>query len=195
MEGFKKVFPATGIYEVLVGTSGKSPNISPLGLRYMDEFKFKVYRGSISLENLLQYPYCSIMITDRPELFYLGLRGLLHQDKLFYGLPIIISSEKIYCTIIARCELVSLGDPYEFRVRFLEDSGPCDRSPISRGTGLFIDMLVHTTRLDIVSGNERSRLLYIINYEIDVIRKTYPSLSQYLDEIVRQLELKGYKLD
>ncbi|WP_252896802.1 DUF447 domain-containing protein [Metallosphaera hakonensis] len=64
------VFPHPGIYEVLLGTAGVAENISPIGIRVSDDFRIRVYSGSLTLQNLSIHPYCLLLITQDPVLFF-----------------------------------------------------------------------------------------------------------------------------
>ncbi|MEM0064225.1 MAG: DUF447 family protein [Metallosphaera sp.] len=186
------VFPHKGIYEVLLGTSGISDNVSPIGLRFFDDIRVRLYPGSMTLRNITLYPYCSIHISQDPTLFYLGLSGKLKGSSVSYGLPIV---DAINCILIAKCSQISLGVPSEFSLIFIEELGSCTERALSRGDGLFIDLLVHITRIDLLPEIEAKKLLDIIKYEIGVINRTSPHLSEYVNEISESLKSKGYKLD
>ncbi len=73
--------------------------------------------------------------------------------------------------------------------------GECKEKSLSRGDGLFVDLLVHITRVDIVSKDERDKLFEIIKYETEVIRRTAPYLEPFLKRIEDSLRSKGYKLE
>ncbi len=190
MYKINQVFPHPGIYEVLLGTTGVSDNISPVGLRYFKEYRLRLYEGSITSRNISVHPYCSILITQDPTLFYEGLNGSLRPTSFMYGLPVI----DVSCVFIAKCNLEALGNPSEYTLNFLEFKGECREKSFSRGDGLFVDLLVHLTRLDILP-QEREKLLEIMSYEIGVIKRTSPYLEGYLREILEMLRSKGYKLD
>lgn len=190
MDSLNQVFGRPGIYEVLLGTAGVSDNISPVGLRHFQDYRLRLYGGSVTSRNITVHPYCSILITQDPVLFYEGLNGKLKPTSFMYGLPVL----NVSCVIIAKCDIQVLGNPSEYSLRPLEFKGECKERPFSRGDSLFVDLLVHLTRLDILP-QERDKLLEIIRYEIGVIKRTSPYLEKYLEEILDVVRSKGYKLD
>jgi Uncharacterized conserved protein len=54
----KYVFPYDGFYEVLLSSSGKTDNISPMGvLRKGGALYLRVYSETTTFQNLLVYPF------------------------------------------------------------------------------------------------------------------------------------------
>ncbi|WP_054838643.1 DUF447 family spectrin-like domain-containing protein [Sulfuracidifex metallicus] len=66
---------------------------------------------------------------------------------------------------------------------------------LRRGDYLLIDLLINFSRIDIYKGEELSRLLFIIKYEINVIQKTSPDFIPIIEEIKSEILSKGYKLN
>nr|WP_252896808.1 DUF447 domain-containing protein [Metallosphaera hakonensis] len=127
-----------------------------------------------------------------PYYFFKGLSGQLSPERWVYGLPAI---NGMSCIFVAKCKLTALGNPSEFLLSFISEMGECKEKSLSRGDGLFVDLLVHITRVDIVSKDERDKLFEIIKYETEVIRRTAPYLEPFLKRIEDSLRSKGYKLE
>ncbi|EHP69433.1 MAG: DUF447 family protein [Metallosphaera yellowstonensis] len=192
MESVKELFPAKGIYEVIVGTNGLEPNLSPLGLHVDEVISVRTFRNTLTYSNLCVFPFCAVMVTNDPHLFYETLVGRSTNFKITYGLPIL----DVPCIMIARCRFSSMGEPAKVDLDLLHQLGPCTHPAFSRGAALFIDMLVHFTRIGqgILPRQREEELLKIMEYEIGVIERTYPELRGEVETIRNTLRSKGYKL-
>ncbi|EZQ03866.1 hypothetical protein CM19_09105 [Candidatus Acidianus copahuensis] len=188
----KKTFPNDGIYESIVGTNGISKNLSPIGIvKTENRLIMKLYKNTDTIKNLAIYPFCSVNIVHDPQLFYLTLIGKEIDYKIKYGLPS-LNGVTIYC----KCEKELEGNPSVFTLNpFDYEISDNTITAFNRGSALFIDSLVHFTRLDIVSEEIKEEIIPIILYEIEISRKTSPWLIQYLEEIDKIVRSKRYKLD
>jgi hypothetical protein len=109
----KYVFPYDGFYEVLLSSSGKTDNISPMGvLRKGGALYLRVYSETTTFQNLLVYPFCATLITHDAEMFYRSLMGEVKGDSKVYGLPMIGGKTAIFF----RASLDSQDEPSVFRI-------------------------------------------------------------------------------
>ncbi|ARM75922.1 DUF447 domain-containing protein [Acidianus manzaensis] len=194
LEVIKSIFPHDGIYETILGTNGdKGYNLSPIGIIVNNyQITSKIYKNTITYYNILRYPYCSINILNDPKIFYY----LLFNRKIDYdvknGLPKIGDN-----VLFGSCEVIEDNASFillEIKI-FDYDVSPTIKEAFSRGDSLFIDMLVHITRLDILPKNEVEELIKIISYEMRTIKKISPNLGNILDEIKDYINSKGFKLE
>ncbi|BCU67327.1 hypothetical protein HS7_07640 [Sulfolobales archaeon HS-7] len=182
-----KVFPRDGYYETLVGTSGIETKVKPIGvIKKSILLIMKLYQGTLTLSNIIKYPFCTINITSDIPVFYYSILGNI-QYNIEYGLPYIPDAFIIFC----RCEIVSDGDPVEVKVIPFHFMGE-PRKSINRGELILLDILVNITRLNIYSGIEKDKLINIINYEIGVVKKTSPWLLSIIDQALKRY---GYTIN
>jgi len=64
----------------------------------------------------------------------------------------------------------------------------------SRSDSLFIDLLVHVTRLDIYSKEELETYSTVIQYEVKTIARLSPNLLKILRDLVALINAKGLKI-
>ena len=64
----------------------------------------------------------------------------------------------------------------------------------SRGDALFIDFLVHLSRIGIYSDEEIKQFLPIIQYELKTILRLSPNLKDIIQRIIDYLSSKGLKV-
>lgn len=187
-------FPHDGIYETLVGTSGVRPVIKPLGIIVNnDSLSLRIYKNTLTFANLTKNNKCSIHITLNSRLFVYSLLEKLNFDlDSEYNIPVL----KNLNIIFAECIKVTEDDPSIFRVSPLDlEINTYITQAYNRGDFLLIDLLVNYTRLDIYKGEDLERLIEILKYEYNVIKRTSPDLINILNEIEENIRLKGFKLD
>lgn len=193
-EVIKSIFPHEGIYESIMGTKGdKGYNLSPIGIIVRNNLlTSKIYKNTVSYSNILKYPSCSINILNDPEVFYYSLVGEKLNYKVRYDLPTIGS-----LSLFARCDIIE--DQQSFVIVKLNifdfSYEPSIPRAFSRGDSLFIDLLVHLTRLDILSGKDLEDIRKIISYEMKTIKRLSPNLTYLLDKIETYISSKGFKLE
>jgi hypothetical protein len=191
----KDIFPKDGVYESIIGSVGVSNNLSPIGIiRSGNKILAKIYKDTLTYSNLLNFPYCSVHITDNPRLFYESLFKKIRYT-LKNNLPI-IEDESVYEIIFARCIILNEDNPSIFLLEpyNIETKINIHRA-FSRGYSLLIDALVHFTRLDILPPNEVFELLKIINYELKTSKRISPDMEDIIRDLETKIESKGYKLE
>lgn len=192
-EVIKHIFPHDGIYETILGTRGSDKyNLSPIGIIVGNSITSKIYKNTVTYTNILEYPYCSVNIVNDPEIFYYSLMGRPLDYQIVYGLPILGHSN-----LFARCQIIEENVTFVIVKLDIFDYYFAESIPqaFSRGDSLFIDLLVHLTRLEILSGKDLEQILKIISYEINTIKRISPNLNDLLDEIQRYINSKGFKLE
>ncbi|AWR97281.1 DUF447 family protein [Acidianus sulfidivorans JP7] len=194
-EIIKSIFPHDGIYESIMGTRdrNKKYNLSPIGIIINDsDIKAKIYKNTSTFINISEYPFCSINIIRDPELFYYTLFNKKINYNIQYGLPKIGTN-----VLFGLCDTIENTTSYIIvKIKVFDYIiEPEITTAFSRGDSLFIDLLVHLTRLDILQGNELNELIKIISYEIKTIRRISPNLDSILNEIKSYIESKGFKLE
>ncbi|MEM0373725.1 MAG: DUF447 family protein [Sulfolobaceae archaeon] len=179
------IFPYDGIYEVIVSTYGVSENISPLGLiRDSDKFYFRLYSDTLTYFNLEKNPECCIQVTNEPLYFYYTLFNKKINYEKIKGFLIIPN----LTTIFSKCEIVDKNsEPRRILVRPSEVLGKNLCRAYNRGESLFIDLLVHVTRLGIYSKEELEKYMKILDYEISVIERTSPRLREVINELKKEV--------
>ncbi len=188
------IFPGDGVFEVVLGTNGVKPNLSPIGvIKKGDELTAKIYKDTLTYSNLISTHFCTMHITDDPRIFYLALMGDL-EFSLVDGLPVF--SYGVYSIIRVKCEAISGGNPTVFRlVPTSVQTLNKQKKAFSRGHSLFIDALVHFTRLEVLPRGEVNELLTILRYELNTCKRISPDISDLVDEIKRKIASKGFKLE
>jgi hypothetical protein len=180
------IFLEEGIYEVLVSSNGVSPNISPIGvIKKGNKLYFKLYENTLTLKNIEINSKCGIIITSDASLFYYALIDKLKIDYFYYEIPMI----KNELTIIALCKMLDNKNPRTILVEPTEILGEYKPRAFNRGEALFIDMLVHFTRLNIYNKSELEYYIKILNYEINIVKKTAPWLKDILSEIENKIKI------
>lgn len=193
-EIIKSIFPHDGIYETIMGTVGDNGvNLSPIGVIVnQDLITSKIYKNTKSYSNILKIPKCSINIITDPEVFYYTLIGENVMYKILHELPVISP-----IVIFANCEIIEDNNLFVIVKLNIFDFiyELVIPKAFSRGDSLFIDMLVHLTRLDILSEKDLEEIKRVIMYELKTIRRISPNLNYILDKIEKYLVSKGFKLE
>ncbi len=180
------IFPSDGIYEVILGTSGVQKNLSPIGIiKAKNRLYMKVYKETLTYQNLLSYPYCSLNITKDPIVFfnllYSNFDSLRISEKL--GLPIIDNLP----VILGKCNISSsqFYNPVIFDIIPMDyiSSNDSLMQAYNRGSAIFIDLLVNLSRYYIYSEkNEIKDFCTVLKYELDVIRRTSKQLYSIIEK-------------
>lgn len=180
------IFPSDGIYEVILGTSGVQKNLAPIGIiKVKNRLYIKVYKETLTYQNLLHYPYCSLNITSDPIVFfnllYSSINSLRISEKL--SLPIIENLP----VILSKCNISSS----QFYNPVIFDIFPIDYvsstnllvQAYNRGNAMFIDLLVNLSRYYIYSEkDEIEDFCVVLKYELDVIRRTSKQLYSIIEK-------------
>lgn len=174
-------FPQDGIYEVILSTTGELDNIAPVGVRRKNGvLRIRVYRETLTLQNITKYPFGVIQVTDDNSLFLETLiRGnqfLSKAKKREAGIPSLDLP-----LLIVRFDQEVVSDSYiDYLVEPIECKGEPSKA-YSRGERIFIDFLVNYTRRNLQISDYDIRK--ILEYERDVILKTSPWLASLLSFI------------
>lgn len=190
-----RFFPEEGIYEVLLSTKGEALNVSPIGVRRKEERLYAlIYRNTATFSNLAKDEKCGITVSHNPIKFYKALKGELNYavEVSPEGYPYLPGDAVIY----ARCHIESGNDPVMVKInpeKVIENEIKEDLYAFSRADSLFIDALVHFTRIRIEEGQERVALLRLILYELATAKRLKPSLELFADEIIAET-IKAFKL-
>lgn len=175
-------FPTDGIYEVILGTNGVQKNLAPIGvIKEGDKLLIRLYKDTVTFRNLLTYPYCTINVVTDPLIFYRLLYddpGSLNIEEK-YGLPFISG----FNVTFNKCDISSStsSEPLIFQLQpFDYVYYGASMSALNRGDLIFIDFLVNLTRYYIYHEEKFNELCTILNYELNVIKKTSGRLYSLL---------------
>ena len=183
------------MYEVLLSTKGEALNVSPVGIRRKQEKLYAlIYRSTTTFSNLVKDEKCGITVTHNPVKFYRALKGELNHlvEISPDGYPYLPGDVVIF----ARCHIEGGYDPVTVKIspeKVVESGVKEDLYAFSRADSLFIDALVHFTRIRIEEGQERVALLRLILYELATAKRLKPSLELFADEIIAET-IKAFKL-
>jgi len=186
------VFPADGVYEVILGSNGEKPNLAPIGvIKEGNVLKSKIYMNTLTFSNLLKKPKCSINIIHDANLFFDAFFGSLKPSSFLDEIPIIEKG----IVLLASCKYERIENPTYFFYEVTDYKKFSDYfTAFNRGNSMLIDLLVHISRLDIYSKEEIEKYLPIIKYEIEIIRKTSPSSIKNISKIMEIISQKGLKI-
>ncbi|MFP3260379.1 MAG: DUF447 family protein [Sulfolobus sp.] len=186
------IFPHDGVFEVILGTTGVRPNLAPIGIiREKSVLKSKIYKSTLTYQNLQVNRKCSVNVTLDPLLFYYCFIGKCNWET-YDDIPVLSNS----LSIIAECDYEKLGsDPIiiTYRIKNIIRNSS-NMKAYSRGDALFIDFLVHLSRIDIYSDAEIKQFLPIIEYELKTISRLSPNLKDIVQRIADYLNSKGLKV-
>lgn len=194
-EDILRFFPQDGVYEVILSTKGETKNASPIGIRREGKMLYAlVFRDTVTFSNLSKEKKCSLTLSHNPEKFYRALVGQLNDvvKVTEEGYPYLPGN----VVILADCVISNSGNPVRVDVvpkGLLHCNDEEDFYAFSRADSLFIDALVHLTRLDIESEDQREILIRLMFYELSTAKRLKPSLGPLVDEIASRL-IKAYKL-
>jgi hypothetical protein len=184
------IFDKDGIYEILLGTNGIRPALRPIGLiKSENSLKARIYKGTLTLANLFRNDICSINFAS-PKDFWYAIKDKIPYS-FYYNVPVLRHHA------IAKCSVLDGDkDPAEIIIDIIDYKDlTLPNMLLRRGDYLLIDLLINFSRIDIYKGEELSRLLLIIKYEINVIQKTSPDFIPIIEEIKSEILSKGYKLN
>lgn len=191
-----KVFPHNGVFEIILGTSGISENLSPIGIiRDGNNYFSKIFRNTLTYYNLKARNSCIINVTHDPMIFYKLLFDENSPDlgkKIYDGIPYLENA----ISILSNCEEAEVKEEFSiFEYRFVKivNEGVIYKA-FSRSDSLFIDLLVHVTRLDIYSKEELETYSTVIQYEVKTIARLSPNLLEILRDLVALINAKGLKI-
>jgi len=180
----EKIFPHDGVFEIILGSSGVRPNLSPIGVRRRgEELTIKVYNGTLTLSNLRINPKCTINVTSDPTHFFLSLSGSLKSQPETSGIPYIPDAT----VLTASCMEAGGEDPVSFTLTLETPITVSMPTAFSRGDSLFIDLLVHVTRLNIMDDNSLRSILPILRYELSTASRLSPSILQFISEKEKEI--------
>ena len=191
-EILKSVFPADGIYEVILGSNGEKPNLAPIGIiKEGGVLKSKIYMNTLTFSNLLKQPKCSINIVHDANLFFDAFFDSIEPNSFLDEIPIIEKG----IVLLASCKYKKIENPtyFFYEITNYKKYSDCFTA-FNRGNSMLIDLLVHISRLDIYSKEEIEKYIPIIKYEIEIIRKTNPSSIKHISKIIEVLTQKGLKI-
>ncbi|MBW9140582.1 MAG: DUF447 family protein [Candidatus Aramenus sp.] len=187
------IFPGEGVFEVILGTNGVKPNLSPIGvIKKGEELTSKIYRETLTYSNIMKLALCTIHVTDDPRIFYSALMKNL-EFAILEGLPVLSSG--VYSIIRAKCEYTEGNNPATFRLIpiSVQELGKRKKA-FSRGHSLFIDAMVHFTRLEILPKEEVKELLEVLSYELKTCKRISPDIQDLVEDLEKRIASKGFKL-
>lgn len=186
------VFPYDGVYEVILGTTGKRPNLAPIGvIKEGNTLKSKIYKETITFQNLLEKNVCSINIVLDSKIFFDAFFGTLDVNNYIENVPILGKG----IAFVANVRYEKIENPTYFFYK-INSYRIFDMNCLAfnRGNSMLIDLLVHISRLDIYNKKELEKYLPIIKYEIEIIKRTMPERVKDIEKIYNLMLQKGLKI-
>ena len=144
------------IYEVVLSTySNDVPHAAPFGVNPIDSkhVKLSIYKGSHTLENILNHRQFTINVVEEMDIFY---NALYARDKLEYtpaqniDAPVLKEAAAHIEVTLTSTVSKPLQVVIEGEVEHVQISDPC--IPINRAKNLLLESLIVSTRISHLPG-------------------------------------------
>jgi hypothetical protein len=195
------------VYEVIISTYGlsKRPNAAPMGLKFSDsdKFQFEMYKGSKTLQNLIEHKCGVANITYDAEVFYYTALKEENPKKVLSKITF-QKSHKVKAPLIkeANFNLEFLVEAIEetkketiIKCRIIHiEKNDVKILPYTRALFATIESIIHATRIKaFVSEGEYEKadeLLGLVNHYKNLIKRVSPNsmYSKIMQNLIKQCE-------
>ena len=193
-------------YETVITTKNAQNvyNAAPIGVICSgpDRTVSRIFKGSHTLENIINTREYVVNITHDPEIFTASTLGNLAREYFNDDLSLKCADAYFRCEVISLTEAVKQSDPVKKKDEAIViKSEVTDMTIIkntkafNRGFGYVIESLSNLTRFDLADDNHKEVYLNHFKEAYRVVRKvgTKDDLKA-MGEIKKELKNKGYDL-
>ena len=193
-------------YETIITTKNSKGtyNAAPMGVicSGSDKIVNRIFKGSHTLENIIEQKEYVVNITHDAELFIASTLGNLPQDYFNDDLSLKCADAYFRCEVISLTEAVKQSDPIKKKGEAIViKSKVCElvinknTKAFNRGFGYVVGTLAKFSRFDIVEDAQKEEYLNKFREAYRVVKKVgYRDEMKAMNEIKKELENKGYDL-
>jgi len=195
------------IYEVIISTYGlnKRPNAAPSGLKFSDpdKFQLEIYKGSKTLQNLIEQKCGVANITYDAEVFYYTALKEENPERVLSKITF-QKSHKVQAPLIkeANFNLEFLVEVIEeiktktiFKCRIIHiKKNDVKQIPYTRALFATLESIIHATRIKVFVAEGKyekaDELLELINHYKKLIKRVSPNsiYSKIMQDLINQCE-------
>jgi len=193
-------------YETVITTKNAQNvyNAAPIGVLCSgpDRIVNRIFKGSHTLENIINTGEFVVNITHEPEIFTLSTLGNLPREYFNDDLSLKCADAYFRCEVISLTEAVKQSDPVKkkdeaivIKSEVTDMTLITNTKAFNRGFGYVIESLSNLTRFDLADDNHKEVYLNNFKEAYRVVRKvgTKDDLKA-MGEIKKELKSKGYDL-
>lgn len=192
-------------YETIITTlnSQNMPNAAPMGVLCADKDKIlnRIFKGSHTLDNIVEKKEFIVNITHDPEVFRLSTFGNLPED--YFGDDNSLKCAEAYfkCEVISLKEAVKQSDPIKKKGEAIVIKSKVkelvlhkNTKAFNRGFGYVIESLSNLSRFDLVDEAQKEVYLRDFREANRVVTKIgHKQDIKAMKEIKKELIKKGYE--
>lgn len=192
-------------YETIITTKnshGKS-NAAPIGVLCAGENKVlsRIFKGSHTLENIIQQKEYIVNITHDPELFMLSTIGNLDEECFCEDNSLKGCEAYFKCKVISLKEAVKQSDPIKkkgeaivIKSEVIELVINSDTKAFNRGFGYVVETLSNFSRFDLADEEQKQYYLDRFREAKRIVNKVgYAQDIEAMNRIKKELMKKGYE--
>lgn len=192
-------------YETIITTENSDGtfNAAPIGVLCAgnDKVVSRIFKGSHTLDNILENKTYYANITHDPELFTISTLRNLPQNHFTEDGILKCCDAYFKCEVISFKEAVKQSDPIKkkdeaivFKSNVVELVINNETHALNRGFGYVVESLANLTRFDIVDDEQKEYYLSRFREAYRVVTKVgYKEDALAMREIKKELMKKGYK--
>ena len=192
-------------YETIITTknSDNLSNAAPIGVLYAgnDKVLSRIFKGSHTLENIIEQKEYIVNITHDPELFMLSTLGNLDEDCFNEDNSLRDAEAYFKCKVISLKEAVKQSDPIKKKDEAIVIKSEVTELVINdstkaynRGFGYVVETLSNLSRFDLVDEDQKQHYLDLFREAKRIVNKVgYTQDIKAMNEIKKELVKKGYE--
>lgn len=193
-------------YETIITTENSqgTHNAAPIGVICSgpDKIVNRIFKGSHTLENIINQKEYVVNITHDPELFTTSTFGNLPKDYFNEDLSLKCADAYFRCEVISLTEAVKQSDPVKKKGEAIVIKSKVSELVINKNTKAFnrgfsyvVETLANFSRFDLVGDDQKEEYLNKFREAYRVVKKVgYKDDIKAMNEIKKELENKGYNL-
>jgi hypothetical protein len=193
-------------YETIITTKNAQNvyNAAPVGVICSgpDVIVNRIFKGSHTLENIVETRKFTVNITYDPEIFYTSTLGNLPRNYFNEDLSLKCAEAYFKCEVISLTEAVKQSDPVKKKDEAIVIKSKVtdivinkDTRAYNRGFGYVVESLSNLSRFDMVSDDKKAEYISKFREANRVVKKVgYREDIKAMGLIKKELRNKGYDL-
>ncbi|WP_292748092.1 DUF447 domain-containing protein [Methanobrevibacter sp.] len=193
-------------YETIITTKNAQNvyNAAPIGVICSgpDVIVNRIFKGSHTLENIVETRKFTVNITYDPEIFYTSTLGNLPRNYFNEDLSLKCAEAYFKCEVISLTEAVKQSDPVKKKDEAIVIKSKVtdivinkDTRAYNRGFGYVVESLSNLSRFDMVSDDKKAEYISKFREANRVVKKVgYREDIKAMGLIKKELRNKGYDL-
>jgi hypothetical protein len=162
----------------------------------------RIFKGSHTLENIVETRKFTVNITYDPEIFYTSTLGNLPRDYFNEDLSLKCAEAYFKCEVISLTEAVKQSDPVKKKDEAIVIKSKVtdivinrDTKAYNRGFGYVVESLANLSRFDMVDDDKKAEYIDKFREANRVVKKVgYREDIKAMGLIKKELKNKGYDL-